>query len=70
LVEVYVNERFCKGCKYCITLCPAKILALSEKPGVKGYFYAVVKNPHECTACRLCEMICPDFAISIDTGES
>lgn len=70
MVEIYVDERLCKGCKYCITLCSTKVLKLSDKLGPKGYFSTIVKNPDDCVICRLCEIICPDFAISIDTGES
>lgn len=70
MLEIYVDEKLCKGCKYCITLCPTKVLALSDELGPKGYFPAIVKNPDACVVCRLCEIICPDFAVSIDEGES
>ena len=32
----------CKGCELCISVCPKKILGLSEAPNVKGY------RPAEC----------------------
>ncbi|TET67894.1 MAG: 4Fe-4S ferredoxin, partial [Candidatus Zixiibacteriota bacterium] len=30
---------------------------------------AVVKNPEACTACMLCELRCPDFAIEVFTDQ-
>lgn len=68
-MQIYVNEEFCKGCGFCVHFCPTKVLAMSNELGPKGYFVAVVKDPDKCTACRLCELTCPDFAISVETIE-
>ena len=58
---VIVYNRWCKGCSICVEFCPKKVLALSQE----GVPVAVVVNPQECTRCRLCEVLCPDFAITV-----
>lgn len=68
-MQIYVNEEFCKGCGFCVHFCPTKVLAMSDELGSKGYFVAVVKDPDKCTTCRLCELVCPDFAISVEADE-
>jgi len=63
--EIIVLEDKCKGCGYCINYCPRDVLAESEKFNAKGYHYPYVKNGDACTACGLCELMCPDFAIYV-----
>ncbi len=55
-----INKKWCKGCSICIHLCPRKVLALDEMGK------AVVVKPEECTACRICELHCPDFSIVVE----
>lgn len=68
-MQIYVNEGFCNGCGFCVHFCPTKVLVMSDELGSKGNFVAVVKYPKKCTACRLCELMCPDFAVSVETYE-
>uniref|UniRef100_A0A7C4S132 Ferredoxin family protein n=1 Tax=candidate division WOR-3 bacterium TaxID=2052148 RepID=A0A7C4S132_UNCW3 len=51
---------FCKGCGICINFCPKKVLDWDKD------FKVFAKNPDECIACYLCELMCPDFAIFIE----
>jgi len=30
-----------------------------------GRFYPIVARPEDCIACKLCEKLCPDFAITV-----
>jgi len=57
---VTIDERLCKTCGICISFCPTDVLAAKE-PLMK----AVVKAPERCTACCLCELYCPDWAITV-----
>jgi 2-oxoglutarate ferredoxin oxidoreductase subunit delta len=52
----------CKGCSQCVTNCSDTALSLSMKFSERGYHYPIL-DPEKCTACRKCELICPDFAI-------
>lgn len=68
-IEIYIDEKLCKGCNYCIEICPKDVLVKSDKLSQKGYLIAVVEKEEDCIACRMCERICPDFAISIHETE-
>lgn len=66
---VTIDKDRCKGCELCVSVCPEKVLAMSEEINSKGYFYARVVNQPACTACRFCAMMCPDVAIEIAVEE-
>ncbi|MFQ5876684.1 MAG: 4Fe-4S dicluster domain-containing protein [Acidobacteriota bacterium] len=64
--EVHVLEERCKGCGYCVEFCPRRVLALSDRFNAKGYHPPDVVAPESCTACRLCELLCPEFAMGVE----
>jgi 2-oxoglutarate ferredoxin oxidoreductase subunit delta len=57
--EVHVFDNWCKGCGLCIEFCPAGVLVLGLDNRPKPIY------PEKCTACRWCELHCPDFAIFV-----
>ena len=57
--RVTVFPNWCKGCDLCIEFCPPKVLELGPDDRV------IVAHPEKCTACRWCELHCPDFAIVV-----
>lgn len=64
--EVLFDERFCKGCKLCVSVCPPKILKLdSSRVNALGYNPAIIYNPSECIGCASCAKICPDSVITV-----
>lgn len=72
--KVRFNHERCKGCELCISVCPQKILRLSDKQNSFGVMYPECFNPEKCTGCKLCAMMCPDSVISVQkeckTGEA
>lgn len=67
--KVYIIKDRCKGCGFCIEYCPHHMLEVSKDFNLKGYHYPTVKDPTACISCKVCEDICPDFAIySITEG--
>ena len=67
--NVNVLEERCKGCAYCVEFCPRGVLTLSDRFNIKGYHPPDVTSPDACTACHLCELLCPEFALGIEEEE-
>ncbi|MDP6346525.1 MAG: ferredoxin [Alphaproteobacteria bacterium] len=53
-----INEGRCRACAVCWEICHTKVLGF--RPPLNK---AVVEDIGACTGCRLCEWLCPDFAI-------
>ncbi len=62
---IKIEEDFCKGCGYCIEICPKKIFSESAKRNKRGYTLPAIQNIEECLCCKKCELICPEMAISV-----
>ena len=61
---ITVNKAWCKqNCGICHGFCPKKVLEIGEDG--KPY----VKNPEACSSCGLCELRCPDFAITLEGAD-
>ncbi len=58
-VEIKINSTWCKACGICYEVCPRGVLAPNEVGK------ATVAAGDKCTSCKLCENLCPDFAIEI-----
>lgn len=64
--EIHLIPERCKGCGFCVAYCPKDVLALSEeKVNAKGYYLPEAAAQEDCVACRLCELMCPEFAIYV-----
>ena len=57
LVSIY--PAWCKRCGNCVAFCPVDALEQDE------WGYPHLSRPDRCTACHLCEKLCPDFAITV-----
>ncbi len=65
MAKILVDKERCKACGMCITVCPQKIIGMSEGLNHTGSHYAEQTEEEGCIGCKLCGMICPDSAISI-----
>ncbi len=59
-VKIKIDEAICKRCGFCIEFCTTGVYE-ADKDGLP-----LVKNLDKCTSCRLCELRCPDFALSVE----
>ncbi|HET91947.1 MAG TPA: 4Fe-4S dicluster domain-containing protein [Chloroflexi bacterium] len=57
--QVTIFPNWCKGCGLCLEFCPVGVLEQGSDGRV------IIAHPEKCTACRWCELHCPDFAIFV-----
>ncbi|MGI5838953.1 MAG: 4Fe-4S dicluster domain-containing protein [bacterium] len=60
-----INAEVCKGCEVCVSVCPKKILAMSDTINASGYHTAGCTDDAECIGCAFCALMCPDSAIEV-----
>jgi len=66
MVEIKFNVEKCKGCEFCVGVCPIENIRMSNKLNKKGYHYAEIVDEEKCTGCGLCFQMCPDLCIEIE----
>ncbi|MCX8188820.1 MAG: 4Fe-4S binding protein [Nitrososphaeria archaeon] len=57
IVQV-VDEKNCKGCGVCLKVCPSKVFEIRA-----GKAFPI--NAKACIGCRMCEINCPNYAITL-----
>lgn len=57
-IDISINEKWCKGCRICIDFCSQNVLVIHNDK-------AFAEHPEWCSFCNLCELRCPDFAITL-----
>jgi 2-oxoglutarate ferredoxin oxidoreductase subunit delta len=60
LEEHRINREWCKGCGICVAFCPKAVLEMDREDK------AAAVRLEDCIACRLCELRCPDLAITVE----
>jgi 2-oxoglutarate ferredoxin oxidoreductase subunit delta len=63
--KIIIDDQFCKGCNLCIEICPRKVFSGGNKRSRAGYSMPQAADPGKCSVCFLCEMICPDLAVTV-----
>ena len=58
--EILINEKWCKGCGICVDFCPKNVF---DQPHLN--VRPTPARVSDCIGCGLCELRCPDFAISL-----
>ena len=62
---VWINEKRCKACDLCVSVCPSGTLGMRlDEHRVLGKMAEVI-YPDSCIGCGECELHCPDFAIAV-----
>ena len=62
---IVVDTEKCKGCGVCIENRASNAIALAREVNGKGYNYAYMANPDNCTGCTSCATVCPDAVITV-----
>ena len=62
--KIKLNNKRCKGCYLCVSVCPVKALSPSGELGEQGY-ETVKVDEEKCITCGSCYRMCPDYAIEI-----
>ena len=62
--QIEINYKWCKKCGICAAFCPKNVFDRDEdgKPSAA--------RPEDCIGCRLCEMRCPEFALTVTEKEA
>jgi 2-oxoglutarate ferredoxin oxidoreductase subunit delta len=63
--EIKIDNQFCKGCGLCIQVCPRKVFGKSDMRSRAGYSLPRILALENCGVCLLCEMTCPDLALTV-----
>ncbi len=63
--HVEIEAKYCKGCGYCVDVCPHKLLQIGKTTNAIGQHAAEQTDPDRCTACKLCSIVCPESAITV-----
>lgn len=63
---IEINRERCTACNICVDMCPANVLDMTDEPSKVAGQIAYVKDLESCTKCMLCEIHCPDFAITVE----
>ncbi len=67
MANVIFDEKRCKGCSLCVSVCPKKILRLSpDRMNGKGFHPAEIFDKDACIACAFCATMCPDVVITVE----
>lgn len=62
---IEVNQKYCKGCELCVSVCPQSVMALDlEHLTPKGY-HPVYLAKSGCTGCAICAVVCPEAALTV-----
>ena len=61
---ITIYRDWCKRCGLCAAFCPGNVYDRDEQG------YPIVARPEDCIKCRLCELRCPDFSITVDDSDS
>ena len=59
MLEMVIREKACRGCRFCVDICPTDVIVFDDSSQK-----AVVGEAENCIECLSCAFICPSGAIS------
>ena len=65
MTRIEINSVWCKGCYICVSVCPRDVLDIDRTAWTGSVHPVYVRQIGRCTACRNCEVFCPDLAIEV-----
>jgi len=68
--SIELRQDWCKGCYFCIDVCPITGIFTKDVDIGQKRFKPIIVNPIGCTGCMLCELQCPDLAITVAADET
>ncbi len=63
--KIVIDKQLCKGCTICAEVCPKNVLIMIDATDKWEGTLAEIADIDACTACMLCEIECPDYAIRV-----
>lgn len=58
-LPVQFRYEWCKKCGICVAYCPRNALSMGARD------LPFLSDVAACTQCKLCELMCPDFAVTV-----
>jgi 2-oxoglutarate ferredoxin oxidoreductase subunit delta len=63
-MKISVNKERCKGCGFCMLVCPKKAISMDGQLNKEGYTYIAV-DEESCISCGMCYSVCPDIVFEL-----
>ena len=67
--KIDIDRRYCKGCLICKYVCEHDVFELGQERSDLDYRMPQPAKLENCKVCRLCELNCPDMAITVVAKE-
>lgn len=67
---IIIHQAWCKGCYLCVSVCPRDVLDIDTAAWSGNHHPVIVRQIERCTACRNCELLCPDLAVEVKEDRS
>jgi NAD-dependent dihydropyrimidine dehydrogenase PreA subunit len=66
---IHLDFEACKGCGYCLLVCPRRVYAQGTSFNKRGFKAFRVAAAEACSGCLRCFHVCPDFCLEVgETG--
>jgi 2-oxoglutarate ferredoxin oxidoreductase subunit delta len=69
VVEIIIDEEYCKGCNICVELCPKDVFESSGKINTRGYYTPIISRLEQCDGCKICDLVCPEMSVILSYDE-